>query len=94
MDLREIFKGCVCAGFPSVLSRENSLGRKLALEPDRILGRSSCNFMDYVELFGGFKCMQLEGNERGAPISRCRCDSEKVDKFCSFFFLILYQLCE
>lgn len=55
------FKSSVCAGFPSVPSRENSLGRKLALEPDRIVGRSLFNFIDCVELFGGFKAIQLEG---------------------------------
>ena len=54
MDLR-FFKSCVCAGFPSVPSGENSLGRKLVLEPDRTVGRCLFNFIDCVELFGGFK---------------------------------------
>ena len=45
------FKSRVCAG--SMRSGENSLGKKLALEPDRIVGRSLFNFIECVELFGG-----------------------------------------
>lgn len=45
------FKSCVCAG--SVRSGGNSLGKKLALEPDRIVGRSLFNFIERVELSGG-----------------------------------------
>lgn len=56
------FKNSVCAGFLPVTSRENFLGRKLALEPDRIVGRSLFNSTDYVELFGGFKEIHLKGS--------------------------------
>lgn len=47
-------KSFVCAGFPLVPSGENSLGRKLALEPARIVRRSLFNLMDCVGLVGGF----------------------------------------
>lgn len=56
------FKSSVCVGFPSVPSGENSLGRTVALEPDRIVGRSLFNFTDCVELFGSFQEIQLKGS--------------------------------
>ena len=69
------FKSAVCAGFPSVPSRENSLGRKLALEPGRIVGGSSFNFTDCVELFGASKEIHLKGSELGVRTSTRGCDS-------------------
>jgi hypothetical protein len=39
MDPERFLKSCVWAAFPSAASRENSLGRKLALELDRIVQR-------------------------------------------------------
>lgn len=84
------FKSAVCASFPSVPSRENSLGRKLALEPDRLVGRSLFNFTDCVELFGASEETHLKGSEPRVPTATCGCDSRRMIKLgvlVSFSFL-------
>jgi hypothetical protein len=70
MDPERFLKSCVWAAFPSAASRENSLGRKLALELDRIVTKILCNFIKCVKVLRGFKNIHVKGNGPGSPVSR------------------------